>query len=178
MELREYLRVLKRRAWIPILLVIVTAATAGVLTYFSKPEYTATAQVSAKSQGTSASGQTAGFPEVADGNNVAKSVVEKLKLSMTPGELSNRIKVSSGKSDVYSITITDPDANQAVQLANAVAAAAALQYQIINSGLDVNGTPSLFDDQVQAAIQEYRQRFLDAESALVTFRRQHPNAAQ
>ena len=49
MELREYWRVFKRRAWIPIFLVIVTAATAGVLTFVSKPEYTATAQVTAKS---------------------------------------------------------------------------------------------------------------------------------
>src|SRR5438046_9971902 len=108
MELREYLRVLKRRAWIPILLVIVTAATAGVLTYFAKPEYAATAEVSAKSQGTSTSGQTAGFPEVADGNNVAKSVVEKLNLSMTPEELSNRMKVSSGNGDFYRIRTVAP----------------------------------------------------------------------
>src|SRR5919201_3495160 len=147
MELRESLRFLKRGAWIPILLVIVTAATAGVLTYLAKPEYAATAQVSAKSNGANTQGQTASFPEVAAGNNVAKSVVEKLNLSMTPDELSNRIKVSSGKSDVYSITITDPDQNQAVRIANAVAAAAALQYQKINSGIDVNGAARVFDDE-------------------------------
>ena len=178
MELREYLRVLKRRAWIPILLVIVTAATAGVLTYLSKPEYTATAQVSAKSQGPSTNGQTASFPEVASGANVAKSVVDKLNLSTTPDELSNRIKVSSGKSDIYNVTITDLDPDQAVRIANAVASAAALQYQTINSGIDVNNATSVFDEQVQSAVKQYRQRFLDAQSALLTFRRAHPNAAQ
>jgi capsular polysaccharide biosynthesis protein len=178
MELREYWRVFKRRAWIPILLVIVTAATAGVLTYLAKPEYTATAQVSAKSQGPNTNGQTASFPEVAAGNNVAKIVVDKLKLSQTPDELSNRIKVSSGKSDVYSITITDANADQAVRVANAVAAAAAIQYQTINSGLDVNGATSVFDDQVQLSLKAYRQRFLDAETALLTFRQGHPGAAQ
>ena len=178
MELREYWRVFKRRAWIPILLVIVTAATAGILTYLAKPEYTATAQVSAKSQGPNTNGQTASFPEVASGNNVAQAVVQKLNLSQTPDELSNRVKVSSGKSDVYSITITDPSADQAVLIANAVAAAAALQYQRINSGLDANGATSVFDDQVQSAIKGYRQQFLDAQTALLTFRRAHPGAAQ
>src|SRR5437870_5428102 len=99
MELREYWRVFKRRAWIPILLVIVTAATAGILTYLAKPEYTATAQVSAKSQGPNTNGQTASFPEVAVGGDVVNQVIKQLNLSDTPDALSNRIKISSGKSD-------------------------------------------------------------------------------
>src|SRR5438094_3517006 len=167
MELREYWRVFKRRAWIPILLVIVTAATAGALTFLSKPEYTATAQVSAKSQGPNTNGQTASFPEVAGGSNVAKAVVKKLNLAETPDELSNRIKVASGKSDVYSITITDPSADQAVQIADAVAAAAAVEYQRINSALDANGAASVFDQEVQSTVKQYRQQFLDAENALL-----------
>src|SRR5437899_955682 len=105
MELREYWRVFKRRAWIPILLVIVTAATAGALTFVSKPEYTATALVTAKSSGSTTSGQTASFPEIAVGGDVVDKVVKDLNLSETPDALSNRIKISSGKSDVYSITI-------------------------------------------------------------------------
>src|SRR5205823_7164183 len=107
MELREYWRVFKRRAWIPILLVIVTATTAGALTFVSKPEYVATAQVSAKSVGSNTGGQTASFPEVAVGGDVVNQVIKQLNLNETADSLSNRIKVSSGKSDVYSITITD-----------------------------------------------------------------------
>src|SRR5437867_3177092 len=105
MELREYWRVFKRRAWIPILLIIVTAATAGVLTFLSKPEYTATAQVTAKSPGSTANGQTASFPEVAVGGDVVDKVVTDLNLGITPDALQSRIKISSGKSDVYNITI-------------------------------------------------------------------------
>src|SRR5947207_12289945 len=114
MELREYWRVFKRRAWIPILLVIVTAATAGALTFASKPGYTATAQVSAKSVGTQAAGQTASFPELAVGGEVVDKVNRDLSLNETAGDLSNRIKVTSGKSDVFSITITDAIPDRAV----------------------------------------------------------------
>jgi capsular polysaccharide biosynthesis protein len=175
MELREYLRVLRRRAWIPILLVIVTAATAGALTFLSKPEYTATAQVSAKSAGQATSGQTASFPEVAVGSNVVVKVVKQLNLTETPASLSDRLKVTSGKSDVYSISITDPDSNQAVRIVNAVANAAAIQYQTVNGGI---GATSVYDDQVKATRTEYLQEFVDAEKALLTFNRDHPSAAQ
>src|SRR5438445_2471121 len=120
MELREYWRVFKRRAWIPILLVIVTAATAGALTFVSKPEYTATAQVTAKSSGSAT--QTASFPEVAIGGDVVDKVKTELNLSDTADALQSRIKVSSGKSDVYDITITDSNPDEAVRIANAVAA--------------------------------------------------------
>src|SRR5438445_3609546 len=113
MELREYWRTFKRRAWIPILLVIVTAATAGVLAFISKPEYTATAQVTAKSQGSSSGGQTAGFPEIAAGNDVVAKVIQQLNLSAGADSLANRIKVSSGRTDIYSISITDPNPQQA-----------------------------------------------------------------
>jgi len=175
MELREYWRVFKRRAWIPILLVIVTAVTAGALTLVSKPEYTATAHVTAKSSGLTANGQTASFPEVAVGGDVVDKVIKDLNLSDTPDALQNRIKISSGKSDVYNVTITDPNPDQAVRIANAVAAAAAIHYQEVNGGI---GTTSVFDQEVQKALADYEKRYLDAQEALLTFSRTHPGAAQ
>ena len=175
MELREYWRTFKRRAWIPILLVIVTAATAGVLAFISKPEYTATAQVTAKSQGTSASGQTAGFAEIATGNDVVAKVIQQLNLNEAADTLANRIKVSSGKTDIYSISITDPNPRHAEQIANAVASAAAVQYTEVNGGI---GTTSVFDQQVKDTRSQYAQQFLDAQKALLSFNREHPGAAQ
>src|SRR5438309_217377 len=175
MELREYWRTFKRRAWIPILLVIVTAATAGVLAFIAKPEYSATAQVSAKSQGTGASGQTAGFAEIATGNDVVAKVIQQLNLSEGAGSLANRIKVASGKTDIYSISITDPNPQQAERIANAVAAAAAVHYTEVNGGI---GTTSVFDQQVKDTRSQYSQQFLDAQKALLTFNREHPGAAQ
>ena len=63
MELREYWRVFKRRAWIPIVLLVVTVVTAAALTFLSKPQYVASATVQAKATGTSGSGaaQTLSF---------------------------------------------------------------------------------------------------------------------
>src|SRR5438094_5462061 len=175
MELREYWRVFKRRGWIVILLVIMTAATAAALTFVSKPEYTATAQVTAKSSGTATSGQTASFPEVAVGGDVVDKVIKDLNLRDTPDALQNRIKISSGKSDVYNVAITDPNPDQAVRIANADAAAAAIQYQEVNGGI---GTTSVFDQEVQKALGDYETRYLDAQQALVAFSRAHPGAAQ
>src|ERR1700682_1260248 len=175
MELREYWRVFKRRAWIPILLVIVTAVTAGALTLVSKPEYTATAHGTAKSSGLTANGQTASFPEVCVRVDVVDKVIKDLNLSDPPDALQNRIKITSGKSDVYNVTITDPNPDQAVRIANAVAAAAAIHYQEVNGGI---GTTSVFDQEVQKALADYEKRYLDAQEALLTFSRTHPGAAQ
>lgn len=175
MELREYWRTFKRRAWIPILLVIVTAATAGALAFISKPEYNATAQVSAKSQGTSTGGQTTGFPQIANGNEVVDKVIGQLKLSETAYSLANRIKVASAGTDVYNVSITDPDPQQAERIANAVAAAAAIHYTEVNGGI---GTTSVFDQQVKDTRSQYAQQFLDAETALLKFNRANPGAAQ
>jgi len=174
-ELREYWRAFKRRAWIPILLVIVTAATAGALTFLSKPEYTASAQVSAKSQGPNTNGQTASFPEIAVGNDVALKVVQQLKLNESPASLSDRIKVTSGKSDVYTITINDASAEQAVRIADAVAAAAAVHYQEVNGG--TNAT-SVYDQAVKDTEVHYQKQFVDAQTALLTFQRDHRGAGQ
>src|SRR5437870_3669862 len=175
MELREYWRTFKRRAWIPILLVIVTAATAAALAFISKPEYIATAQVSAKSQGTSTSGQTTGFPQIANGNDVVALVIQQLKLGQGADSLANRIKVAAAGTDVYSISITDPDPRQAERIANAVAAAAAVHYTEVNGGI---GTTSVFDQQVKDTRSQYAQQFLDAQKALLTFNRAHSGAAQ
>jgi len=96
MELREYWRVFKRRAWIPILLLVVTVATAGTLAFLSKPEYRATATVSAKSVGTTTSGQTLSFPEVATSNTLMVQVIQKLGRNETVDHLTARIKVATG----------------------------------------------------------------------------------
>src|SRR5919204_4022108 len=171
MELREYWRVFKRRAWIPILLLIVTVATASALSFLSKPEYAATATVTAKTTGTTAA-NTVAFPDVATGGTVLSAVIQKLNLSMTADELSNQVKVSSGKNNVYKVTVTDPDADRAATLANTLAQQAADQYIVANA----DPGSSAFDDSVAKARQIYLKRYLDAATAMITFNRQHPNA--
>jgi capsular polysaccharide biosynthesis protein len=172
MELREYWRILKRRAWIPILLVLVTTLTAGALALISKPEYKATATVTAKSQGTSSTSQVLSFPEVATSNSVAVKVIQKLHLSDTVDQLTNRIKVSSGRSDLYTVSINDPSGQQAAAIANAVSQEAAAQYPKLNASV---GT-TLFDQDVEAARADFQKRYEDTVKALVNFQRGHPNA--
>jgi len=172
MELREYWRILKRRAWIPILLVVVTVLTAGALALISKPEYKATATVTAKSQGTSSTAQVLSFPEVATSNTLALSVIKKLNLSDTVDSLTKRIKVSAGRSDLYTVTINDPDAQRAAGIANAVSSEAAALYPKLTASV---GT-TLFDQDVQAARTDFQKRYQDTVKALVTFEREHPNA--
>jgi len=173
MELREYWRVFKRRAWIPILLLVATIATAGTLALLSKPEYKATATVSAKSVGTTTSGQTFSFPEVAVDNTVMAHVIQKLSLNETVDHLSSRINVSSGKSDAYTLSVTDPDPGQATNIANTVAQLAAIEYQTVNS----DTSSSVFDSAVQNDRAAFLKQYQDAVTARVNFESQHPNAA-
>lgn len=172
MELREYWRILKRRAWIPLILLVVTVLTAGALALVSKPEYKATATVTAKAQGTSSTSQVLSFPEVATSNTVMLGVIQKLNLNETVDHLTGRVKVASGRSDLFTISITDPDSQQAAAIANAVANAAAALYPTLNASV---GT-TIFDDSVKTARADFLKRYQDTVKALVNFERAHPNA--
>src|ERR1700694_28900 len=78
MEIREYLRILRRRAWIPLLLMVATGISTALFTLSSKPTYTATATVLAKSQ-TGTTGLS--FQEVAASNSLMLRVRKDLALS-------------------------------------------------------------------------------------------------
>src|SRR4029077_3260400 len=103
MELREYWRVLKRRAWIPIVLLVVTVLTAGALAFLSKPEYVATATVQAKATGASGNSatQTLSYQEVVASDTLALSVIKQLDLNLTASELTKRIRVTPGHSSLF-----------------------------------------------------------------------------
>jgi capsular polysaccharide biosynthesis protein len=173
MELREYWRVFKRRAWIPILLLIVTVATAGTLAVLSKPEYQATATVSAKSVGTTTSGQTLSFPEVATSNTLLAQVIQKLSLNESVDHLNSRTKIATGKSNAFTITVTDPNPDSATNIANTIADLSAVRYQTVNS----DTSTSVYDDAVQTARAQFQKQYQDAVLARVSYERDHPNAA-
>ena len=176
MELREYWRVFRRRAWIPIVLLVVTVLTAGALAFLSKPAYVASATVQAKATGSSGTTatQTLSFQEVAASDTLAIAVIKQLNLNETPAELTKRIKVTAGHSDLYTVTITDPNPDQATAIANAVATEAATLYQEKNA----TASSTVFEANIVAARTDFLKRFTDAERALVTFEGQHPRIAQ
>src|ERR1700687_440108 len=163
MELREYWRVFKRRAWIPIVLLVVTVLTAGALAVLSKPSYIATATVQAKATASgSTATQTLSFQEVVASDTLALAVVKQLYLTETPAELTKRIKVTAGHSDLYTVTITDPNADRATAIANEVAQQAAQIYQEKNA----TASSKVFEANIAAARATILKRFTNTGRAL------------
>jgi capsular polysaccharide biosynthesis protein len=168
-EIREYLRILRRRAWIPLLLLIVTVLATGVFAFMSPPEYTATATVLAKSQ-SNGTDKTLSFQEIAASNNLALRVRQQLKLSDSVDDLTNRTSVTSGRSNLYKVSYTDADPNRATTVANAMAKGAAQLYQELGGDTTTSITKDLEGDQAN-----YRDRYLVTAKALVDYSRQHPD---
>jgi capsular polysaccharide biosynthesis protein len=176
MDFHEHWRVFKRRAWIPILLVVVTVLTAGGIAILSPLTYVATATVQAKTTGSSGTtpAQTLSFQEVVASDTLALAVVKQLNLNETPAELTKRINVTAGHSDLYTVTIADPNADRATTIANAVAQQAAQIYQEKNA----TASSSLFVTNVETERANLLKRFTDAERALLTFQAQQPKILQ
>src|ERR1700730_15518244 len=111
-EIREHLRVLRRRAWIPLLLLVVTVLASGAFALFSKPEYTATATVIAKSP-SNGTDKTLSFQEIATSNNLALKVRKQLNLGQSVDDLVSHTNVTSGRSNLYKLAYTTDDPDQA-----------------------------------------------------------------
>lgn len=169
MEIREYWRILRRRAWIPLLLMVAMVATTGVLVSLSKPEYTATASVIAKSVNTSSTALS--FQDIATSNTLALKVRNQLHLTEDVDTLVNRIKVSGDRSNLFRITLNDSDPDRAVKIANAVAQEAARLYKQLAAGTDTSATQELQDVQTS-----YRDQYLTTAKALLDYQQQHPDA--
>lgn len=166
MELSEYFRIIRRRIWIPILLMVVTALTAGAVVFVTKPEYTATATIIARNAG---GDKTLNFAEVAASNSLALRVVRQLKLDENVDQVSGRIKVTSGRTNLYRISVSDPNPQRAAAVANAVAREAAALYQELASGTKSSIVKELDKDRTGV-----RDSYLTAAKALVDFNIQHP----
>jgi capsular polysaccharide biosynthesis protein len=168
MEIREYLRILRRRAWIPLLLVVVTGVSTAIFTLALQPTYTATATVLAKSQNQSST-QGLSFQEVAASNSLLLRVRKDLRLTETVDQLSSRLTVSAGRSNIYKVAFNDTDPNRAVAIANAVATDSAELYQKLGGGTGNSLTNSLVADQ-----GVFRDQYLTATTALLDFNDKHP----
>jgi capsular polysaccharide biosynthesis protein len=165
MEIREYLRILRRRAWVPLLLMVVTAGSTAVFVFLGKPEYIAAATVLAKTPNAA----SLNFLDIATSNNLALKVRSQLNLSEPVDQLAAQLSVSAGRtSDLYKISVTDPDPDRAVLLANTFAQRAAQLYQELAAGTSgANVTPI---DADQATI---RQQYFDAAKAQLDFNKKH-----
>src|SRR5438270_3647514 len=133
MELRDYWRVFRRRAWIPLLLAVAAVLTTGVMVYLAKPTYSAAATVVAMGSTSNLSyslgiGPVVSFPQAATSNSVAVGVVQKLGLHESVDHLLGRIRVTSMGSNLYRVSVTDATPDPAAAVANEVARQAAALY--------------------------------------------------
>lgn len=126
MELTDYLRILRRRGWIIVAMVIITAASAYVFSKLQTPVYKASVQVSINPAradlGLTQSAQwlLRNYVAIIDSNTWADEVIRRLDLDMTPGQLRSNVIVASDESRfIIQIDVKDYDPGQATRIADA-----------------------------------------------------------
>jgi succinoglycan biosynthesis transport protein ExoP len=131
MELREYVRVL-RRAWLVVLVFMLAGlGVAALLALVQTPRYTATTQLFfGVGQGKSVTDLTQGstfterqmsaYGRVATSPLVLDRVIQDLNLNTTPTELAKEVTAEPVASVILAISATDTDAGQAARIANSV----------------------------------------------------------
>jgi len=93
MELLEYIRILRKRWWIIIVAIVLTAGSAYTFSRFQPPEYTSTAEIIIEPARTdwgltqAAKMLLRTYMTVADSNKWAQDVVDELQLSMVAEQL-------------------------------------------------------------------------------------------
>jgi capsular polysaccharide biosynthesis protein len=169
MEIREYLNVLRRRVWIPLLLMIVAVFSTGAVIYLAKPDYSATATVLART-GTNTS-QTLSFSDVATSNTLALRVLRKLNLSENVDSLAAQITITASPGNLYKITVRDASSRRAEQIANTAAAESTVLYGQLAGGNQQSIVDALATDR-----NEFKQQYIAAAKAALDYRTQHPDA--
>ena len=133
MELRDYLRILRRRWGMILAVTAVALAAAGALTLRATPLYTSTARVfvstspsdtnSAYQGGLFSQQRVSSYADLVNGLELTKRVVRTLGLEMTPEELATHVTATVVPDTVLlSISVTDPDPVQAQQINEAMVA--------------------------------------------------------
>jgi len=126
LELTDYLSILRRRGWIIIVMIVVTAASAYAFSKLQTPVYKASVQVSINPAradlGLTQSAQwlLRNYVAIIDSNTWADDVVKRLDLDMTPGQLRSNATVASDESRfIIQIDVKDYDPGQAARIADA-----------------------------------------------------------
>jgi len=137
MELSDYLKLVRRR-WVSILLItIVCAALAVGYTLMQTKQYASSAKLfvstttadandssSINSGGQFSQARVQSYAGLVSSRELASTVIQKLHLNTTPDELSKDVSASVAVNTVnLTLTVTNPDAHQAQQIAQAYAEA-------------------------------------------------------
>jgi len=128
MELREYLRILRRRGWIILLVAILTAAAALGISKLQTPVYKAGVKVSAVPARPDWGGSQAtkdvlsNFVINIKTHRMADRVIDHAQLDMSSYDLLEKLEVGAELSNfTIEIAVRDPDPGVAVQIAQTIA---------------------------------------------------------
>lgn len=104
MELRDYLRIIRRRGWLIILLAVLTAGAAYVFSRAQQPVYQATARLLITSrpdfgQTQAAKALVRDYAAWLNSSYRAADVIDELQLDMTPGELLGDVTIAAASAE-------------------------------------------------------------------------------
>lgn len=118
MELNDYIRILRRRGWLMILLAGLTAAAAFGFSKAQTPIYKSTGRMLVQPARTDFGQSQAvkvllrSYVQWLDSDYRAAAVIDKLQLDMTPGDLRGDMSVASDDSSlVINLAVENPDPN-------------------------------------------------------------------
>jgi capsular polysaccharide biosynthesis protein len=126
LELSDYFRILRRRGWIIVVLVVITAASAYVFSKLQTPVYRASVNVSINPARAdlgltqSAKWLLRNYVAIVHSEKWAEDVIDRLNIDLTPGQLKGNVTVASDDSRfLIQIDVNDYDPGQATRVANA-----------------------------------------------------------
>jgi len=125
LELRDYFRILRRRGWIIIVMIAITAASAYGFSKLQTPVHKASVNVSINPARAdfgltqSAKILLRNYVAIVHSETWAGDVIQRLSLDLTPGQLKGNVTVASDDSRMLiQIDVKDGDAGQAARIAN------------------------------------------------------------
>ncbi len=124
MELRDYLRILRKRGWIILLLIVLTAGAAWGFSRLQTVEYKSSINVFVRPEridnGTLLATKQIlrGFVRYIDSRNFAQRVINALGLDMLPDTLTGKVTIASKDEDyIIQLDVVDTDPAQAERIA-------------------------------------------------------------
>ena len=134
-DLREYFYIIKKRAWIIILITVLAMLTSGIISFFVlSPVYEANTTLIVNTEQSKETNNmitgdqlnvtqklTLTYGEIIKSRAVLDSVIKKLDLNMEYKELEKAINVSPVKdTQIMSVTVQDTNSKRARDIANAI----------------------------------------------------------
>lgn len=131
-ELRQYLLILRRWLWLIILCTLLGAGSAFLVSYRATPVYSASATLLVQQAPSSSTSDLTAirtsellaqtYAQMLVGRPVMESVIDRMGLQTTPGDLASRVSVNMVQdTQLIEVKVEDTDPARAAQTANTIA---------------------------------------------------------